>query len=152
MAHCVSRSAACPTPRPLTPVQDGKTLADCALEWGQEELAAQLERAEDKYQAQTLIMNHPSKAGHGLNIALGLGPAELSDLLKKREQAIIDEFNAHGSVDDVANLKTSSRAPRARSPCPTMSANRSRRASTTVARWTMASSTRATRAGASMTS
>ena len=35
---------------------------------------------------------------------IGLSHAELPDLLKKGEQAIIDEFNAHGSADDIANL------------------------------------------------
>jgi hypothetical protein len=60
----------------------------------------------DKFQAQTLIMGHPSVAARGLNKALGItSNKELSELLSNGEQAIVDEFEAHGSADDKANLE-----------------------------------------------
>ena len=90
----------------LPPIKHKKLVA--ALAGGKASPAAASAAAaappEDKYQAQTLIMGHASEAAHGLNHALGLSHAELPDLLKKGEQAIIDEFNAHGSADNIANL------------------------------------------------
>jgi hypothetical protein len=65
---------------------------------------AALAVTDNKFEAQSIVMGYPSVAVLGIEAALGISPEELPDLLKKGEQAIIDEFVEHGSADDKTNL------------------------------------------------
>jgi hypothetical protein len=60
--------------------------------------------AENKFEARSIIMGYASVAALGIEAALGISPEELPDLLKRGEEAIIDEFELHGSAGDKANL------------------------------------------------
>ena len=60
---------------------------------------------EDKFFAKQLVMGQAAEAAHGLVSALGLTDAELGAQLQRGEQAIVDEFTAHGSAEDKANLQ-----------------------------------------------
>ena len=60
---------------------------------------------EDKFFAKQLVMGQAAEAAHGLTAALGLTDAELGAQLQRGEQAIADEFTAHGSAEDKANLQ-----------------------------------------------
>ena len=60
---------------------------------------------EDKFFAKQLVMGQAAEAAHGLVSALGLTDAELGAQLQRGEQAIADEFTAHGSAEDKANLQ-----------------------------------------------
>ena len=63
------------------------------------------EEGSNKYVARTLVMGKPEAAAHGLLAALGLDPRVFGLQYAKGEQAILDEFERHGSEEDKANLK-----------------------------------------------
>ena len=67
--------------------------------------AAPAAPVEDKFFAKQLVMGQAAEAAHGLAAALGLTDAELGAQLQRGEQAIVDEFTAHGSAEDKANLQ-----------------------------------------------